>query len=63
MKALVVYAYTNYAENKQIQISNDWVYFFGDNPTTSEILNFKERHSRYPDRCNPRIINIIKLDE
>lgn len=63
MKALVVYAYTNYAENKQIQISNDWEYFYGDNSTTSEILNFEERHSKYPDRCNPTIINIIKLDE
>lgn len=63
MKALVVYAYTNYTENKQIQISSDWEYFFGDNPTTSEILNFEERHSKYPDRCSPTIINIIKLDE
>ena len=63
MKALVVYTYTNYAENKQIQISNDWEYFSGDNPTTSEILNFEERHSKYPNRCSPTIINIIKLDE
>ena len=63
MKALVVYAYTNYAENKKMEISNDWEYFHSDNPTVSEILNFKERHSKYPDICSPRIINIIKLDE
>lgn len=63
MKALVVYAYTNYAENKQIQISNDWGYFSGDNPTTNEILNFEERHSKFPDKCSPKIINIIKLDK
>ena len=63
MTALVVYAYTNYAENKKMEISNDWEYFNSDNPTVSEILNFEERHSKYPDICSPRIINIIKLDE
>lgn len=63
MEALVVYTYTDYSEDKKIKVSNDFEYFMGDIPTTSEILNFEERHSRYPDRCSPRIINIIKLDK
>ena len=63
MKALVTYACTNYAENKRIEIYNCIEDFLGDNPTTSEIFTFKERHSKYPDKCCPQIINIIKLDE
>lgn len=63
MKALVVYVYTNYTENKRIEVSNDYGYFCSDNPTTSEILTFEERHNKYPYRCHSKIINIIKLDE
>ena len=63
MKALVVYTYTNHSKNGQIEVSHDWGYFSGDNPTVSEILDFEETHSRYPDRCNPKIINIIKVNE
>lgn len=63
MEALVVYTYTNYNKNGQIEVSNDWEYFRSDNPTKSEILTFEERHSRYPDKCHPKIINIIKLNE
>lgn len=63
MKALVVYVYTNYSENKKIEVSNDWWYFCSDNPTVSEILTFEERHSKYPYRCSPKIINIIKVNE
>lgn len=63
MKALVVYTYTDYSDDKKIKVSNDWQYFTGDNPTTSEILDFEERHSKYPDRCSPTIINIIKVDD
>lgn len=63
MKALVVYAYTNYAEDKKIGFAHDFGNFSGDNPTISEILTFQERHSKYPNRCEPTVINIIKLDE
>lgn len=63
MKALVVYVYTNYTENKKIEVSNDWGCFCGDNPTVSEILDFEEGHSKYPSRCDVKIINIIKVDE
>ena len=63
MRALVVYVYTNHEKNGQIEVSNDWEYFSGDSPTKSEILNFEEMHSRYPDICNPKIINIIKVNE
>ena len=62
MKALVVYAYTDYSENLKTKVSNDWEYFSGDNPTTSEILDFEERHSEYPYRCRPKVINVIKVD-
>lgn len=62
MKALVVYAYTDYSENKKIKISNDFEYFCSDNPTTSEILTFEERHRRYPDVLDTKVINIIKLE-
>ena len=63
MKALVVYTYTDYSENMKTKVSNDLEYFSGDNPTTSEILDFEERHSKYPDRCRPKVINIIKVEE
>ena len=63
MKALVVYAYTDYSENMKTKVSNDWECFSGDNPTTSEILDFEERHCKYPYICNPKIINIIKVEE
>ena len=63
MKALVVYTYTDYSENMKTKVSNDLEYFSGDNPTTSEILDFEERHSKYPDRCSPKVINIIKVEE
>lgn len=63
MEALVVYTYTDYSDDKKIKVSNDWGYFIGKNPTQNEILNFEERHSRYPDKCSPKIINIIKLDK
>lgn len=63
MRALVVYAYTNHAKNGQIEVSNDWEYFCGDSPTISEIRDFEETYHRYPDRCSPKIINIIKVNE
>ena len=63
MKALVVYAYTDYSENMKTKVSNDWEYFSGDNPTASEILDFEERHHKYPYICRPKIINIIKVEE
>ena len=63
MKALVVYACINHSKNQQIDVHNCITEFLGDNPTLSEILTFKEKHSKYPDICEPKIINIIKLDE
>ena len=63
MRALVVYVYTNHAKNGQIEVSNDWEYFCGDNPTKSEIYDFEKNHHIYPIRCSPKIINIIKVNE
>lgn len=63
MKALVVYIYTDYSENLKIGVSNDWGYFFGDNPTQNEIRDFETEHHTYPYRCNPTVVNIIKVEQ
>lgn len=67
MKVIMVYSYTDYSEsvcgegNARLDINNTVVDIARKRPTLGEIKKIEESLCSYPDRCDVRVTNVIKL--
>lgn len=67
MKVIMVYSYTDHSESvcgegdARLDINNTVVDMAGKRPTLEEIRKVEESLCAYPDRCDVRVINVIKL--
>lgn len=67
MKVIMVYSYTDQSEHvyeesgTRLEISNKVVDIAGKYPTLEEIRKVEEDLRDYPSRCNPHVINVIRL--
>ena len=63
MKALVVYVCYDFNNDKKIDVYNTISTFKGEMPTRKEIVEFQDGVRSFPYKCDPVIINIIKLED
>ncbi len=67
MKVIMVYSYTDRSESvcgegdARLDINNTVVDIARKCPTLGEIKKIEESLCSYPDRCDVRVINVIKL--
>ena len=67
MKVIIVYSYTDYSESvcregdTRLDINNTVVDIAGKRPTLEEIRKVEKSLCSYPDRCDVRVVNVIRL--
>ena len=67
MKVIMVYSYTDHSESVyregdvRLNIDNTVVDIAEKRPTLEEIRKVEESLCSYPNRCDVRVINIIRL--
>ena len=67
MKVIMVYSYTDHSESvyregdDRLNINNTVVDIAEKRPTLEEIRKVEESLCSYPNRCDVRVINIIRL--
>lgn len=67
MKVIIVYSYTDRSESvcreggDRLDINNTVVDIARKRPTLDEIKKIEESLCSYPDRCDVRVINVIRL--
>lgn len=69
MKVIMVYSYTDHSESilgsgdPRLDIDNTVIDIAGKRPTLEEIRKVEHSLSAYPNRCDVRVINVIRLSK